>query len=386
MQYCDLPQLPGRKPFGGQILSHDFVEAALLLRENWQVWLAYDLEGSYEEAPQALIENAQRDRRWCQGNLQHGLVLFAQGPARRQPAAPDPGHLRLSCRPALAGVPAHVQLDFLRIRNSPASRPSPCSVHCWATGAGSGTAQAFLIFLICMVVIMLPKVLALIDLAQRLAAPPVRSAAWRARRPAWSAKPFFPRCTRRCTCSGTRGSSLTNLLGISVGWATQKRSADGTTWLYAAQRHWGHTLIGVLWGAFMWQLDPTLFWWFTPVLAGMVLSIPLSVLTSRRSLGARARRLGLVSHAGRNPAAAGIDLAARTLEDSRTHRRHRAAPAARRPGRGHPRSLRQRHPRFAAAREAAQPGLCRTIFPARRGRRAGSARWAKNCWPKGRTH
>ena len=43
----------------------------------------------------------------------------------------------------------------------------------------------------------------------------------------------------------------------------------------------------------MWQLDPTLFWWFTPVLAGMILSIPLSVLTSRRSLGAPARRLGL---------------------------------------------------------------------------------------------
>ncbi|HEX3890883.1 MAG TPA: glucans biosynthesis glucosyltransferase MdoH, partial [Verrucomicrobiae bacterium] len=79
MQFCDLPQLPGEKPFGGQILSHDFVEAALMSRENWEVWFAYDLEGSYEEAPQAMIENAQRERRWCQGNLQHGLVLFAKG-------------------------------------------------------------------------------------------------------------------------------------------------------------------------------------------------------------------------------------------------------------------------------------------------------------------
>ena len=79
MQFCDLPQLPGRKPFGGQILSHDFVEAALLSRENWEVWFAYDLEGSYEEAPQTMIENARRDRRWCQGNLQHSLVLFAKG-------------------------------------------------------------------------------------------------------------------------------------------------------------------------------------------------------------------------------------------------------------------------------------------------------------------
>src|SRR5438034_8142232 len=79
MQHCDLPHLPGPKPFGGPILSHDFVEAALLLKEDWEVWFAYDLEGSYEEAPQDMVENARRDRRWCQGNLQHALVLFARG-------------------------------------------------------------------------------------------------------------------------------------------------------------------------------------------------------------------------------------------------------------------------------------------------------------------
>src|SRR3954470_10414104 len=79
MKYCDLPHLPGRKPFGGQILSHDFVEAALLVKNHWRVWQAYDLEESYEEIPPGLIEYAQRDRRWCQGNLQHILVLFARG-------------------------------------------------------------------------------------------------------------------------------------------------------------------------------------------------------------------------------------------------------------------------------------------------------------------
>ena len=49
---------------------------------------------------------------------------------------------------------------------------------------------------------------------------------------------------------------MTNLAGISVGWTTQKRSADGTDWLYALQRHWGHTLIGAVWGWFTWKLDP----------------------------------------------------------------------------------------------------------------------------------
>jgi len=86
---------------------------------------------------------------------------------------------------------------------------------------------------------------------------------------------------------------MTNLAGITVSWTTQKRDADGTSWLYAVQRHWGHTLIGVVWGWFMWDLDPTLFWWFTPLLSGMIFSVPLSVLTSRRSLGLRAKSLGL---------------------------------------------------------------------------------------------
>jgi membrane glycosyltransferase len=48
-----------------------------------------------------------------------------------------------------------------------------------------------------------------------------------------------------------------------------------------------------VWGWFTWKLDPGLFWWFTPVLAGMVFSVPLSVLTSRRRLGTRAKQLGL---------------------------------------------------------------------------------------------
>ncbi len=79
LDHCGLPKLPGREPFGGEILSHDFVEAALLRRAGWEVWLAYDLEGSYEEIPPTLIDYAKRDRRWCQGNLQHLRLAFFHG-------------------------------------------------------------------------------------------------------------------------------------------------------------------------------------------------------------------------------------------------------------------------------------------------------------------
>jgi membrane glycosyltransferase len=291
MQYCDLPQLPGRKPFGGQILSHDFVEAALMLRENWEVWLAYDLEGSYEEAPQALIEYAQRERRWCQGNLQHGLVLFAKGLR---------GVSRMHLILGIFGyVASPLWLAFMLVFNwifwyqqftglssIPVDSFNPYLKN-W-----SGTAHAFLIFVICMVVIMLPKLLSLVDLAfdwpRRRAFGGLLNAAGGV-----IGETIFSTLHAPLLMLWHTRFVLTNLAGISVAWTTQRRTADGTDWLYAAQRHWGHTLIGAVWGYGVWQLDPMLFWWFTPVVAGMVFSVPLSVLTSRRSLGARAKIAGL---------------------------------------------------------------------------------------------
>jgi membrane glycosyltransferase len=291
MQYCDLPHLPGRKPFGGQILSHDFVEAALLVKENWQVWFAYDLEGSYEEIPQDIISNAQRDRRWCQGNLQHGLVLFGRGLR---------GISRIHLLQGIFGYLASpLWLLFLITFNwalwkFKSSDLSLITVRGLTTPLLklTGKEHAFLIFVICMSVLFLPKILALIDLAFD-----------RERRRAFGG-------LQRATISAvmeTLFSSLhaplqmlwhskfvaTILLGIGVHWGPQKRTADGITWGQAARQHWGQMLIGVLWGAAVWKLDPATFWWFLPVLLGMLLAIPLSVLTSRMSLGSRARSWGL---------------------------------------------------------------------------------------------
>src|ERR1700678_3014294 len=77
MECCGLPRLPGQPPFGGEIMSHDFVEAALLRRAGWEVWMAPDIGGSFEEPPPSLMDYLIRDRRWCQGNLQHLRVVFA---------------------------------------------------------------------------------------------------------------------------------------------------------------------------------------------------------------------------------------------------------------------------------------------------------------------
>ena len=74
-----LPTLPGKKPFGGAILSHDFVEAALLRRAGWAVRMLPTLGGSWEDSPPSLLDVAARDRRWAQGNIQHLAVVLSQG-------------------------------------------------------------------------------------------------------------------------------------------------------------------------------------------------------------------------------------------------------------------------------------------------------------------
>jgi membrane glycosyltransferase len=74
-----LSQLPGAAPLGGHILSHDFVEAALLRRAGWEVHMAPSVAASYEGCPPSLGDLIARDRRWAQGNLQHLRLLGASG-------------------------------------------------------------------------------------------------------------------------------------------------------------------------------------------------------------------------------------------------------------------------------------------------------------------
>ena len=74
--------LPHLRSIRGQdrlIMSHDFVEAGLLRRAGWGVRFLPRIRGSYEETPQTLIDHVLRDRRWCQGNLQHLNLLWSRG-------------------------------------------------------------------------------------------------------------------------------------------------------------------------------------------------------------------------------------------------------------------------------------------------------------------
>jgi membrane glycosyltransferase len=241
--------------------------------------------------PQDIIENAQRDRRWCQGNLQHGLVVLARGLRSISRI-----HLLMGIFGYLASP---LWLMFLLVFNwalwskeqTGLSTITVGAFNPWLTNL-SGTEHALLIFIICMSVLFLPKILALIDLG--LDRPRQRAFGGMKNAVASAiAETVFSSLHAPLQMLWHSKFVATILLGVGVHWGPQKRSADGIAWSQAIRAHWNHTLIGILWGAFVWSLDPPAFWWFMPVLAGMVLSIPLSVFTSRASLGARARSLGL---------------------------------------------------------------------------------------------
>ena len=74
------------------------------------------------------------------------------------------------------------------------------------------------------------------------------------------------------------------LTGQDVGWNTQSRNGY-TTWKEAFQRHISHTILGVLTTYVVYDQLPALFYWMLPVTLGLMLSIPLSVLSSYEGLG-----------------------------------------------------------------------------------------------------
>ena len=83
------------------------------------------------------------------------------------------------------------------------------------------------------------------------------------------------------------------LMGRNVKWNAQQRGDMQTTLGEALRRHAGGTMLGLVWSGLFLFAAPKLFWWFSPVLIGLVLAIPVSVWSSRATAGDWAKRHGL---------------------------------------------------------------------------------------------
>jgi membrane glycosyltransferase len=294
MDHCSLPELPGNEPFGGRILSHDFVEAALMRKAGWAVWLAHDVEGSYEEGPPTLIESAKRDRRWCQGNMQHAWLLTARGfrPANRF-------HLFMG---VMAYVSSPMWLLFLMLSTLEMINLSFAAPDNAYSGADTTSIfgyvvalpEALTLFSLTMLLLFLPKFVSVVVMLGRSEEVAQFGGRWRLGASALLEAVGSALLAPINMMFNTKFVLFT-LLGQGVGWAAQKRAADedGTDWREAIITHGPPTLIGLCWGISGLILVPAYFAWLSPVLAGLVCSIPLSIFLSKAGFGRRARELGI---------------------------------------------------------------------------------------------
>ncbi len=290
IEHCSLPALPGDGPFGGRIMSHDFVEAALIRRAGWHVWLATDLEGSYEESPANLIDFAKRDRRWLQGNLQHGGLLTARGLHTVSRL-----HFTLGI---MSYVASPLWLAFLLISTVLAARAASTGLQLRAGRSfasylpWSFQTQAVVLFFVTLGLIFLPKILALLDLRSR----PREVAAFGG----WDnliagvagETLIFTLFAPVLMLFHTKFLVLT-LCGRNVSWGKQRRGRAGeSVLLETIATHASHTLIGLVWAVVAWRTDHALALWLSPVLAGLIFSIPVSFLTGSLPVGLAAQRRG----------------------------------------------------------------------------------------------
>ena len=288
---CSLPLLQGKPPFGGAVMSHDFIEAALLRRAGWGVRFDVDLQQSWEEAPPSLVDVLVRDRRWCQGNLQHSRFLFARG-------------LTLTSRlHLLTGIMAYVSaalwlllvlVGLLIAVQAKIVRPEyfaePSLFPTWPV---FDSERALQLFVISMAVVLAPKVFgwfaALVNfrLCLRFGGPVLLtlSTLFETLLSALYA-PILMFTQTHVIWLVLRGSDS--------GWKPQRRD-DGTLgWAAAIRAHRGHMLLGVTLALVAWAVHETLFLWLLPITLGLVFAVPLSWISGGTRRGKVFAALGLL--------------------------------------------------------------------------------------------
>jgi membrane glycosyltransferase len=269
-----LPILPGRKPFGGMIMSHDFVEAALLRRAGWSLRMLPTLGGSWEEGPPSLLDVAARDRRWAQGNIQHLAVVGSAGftwPSRAHMWIGVMSYLASPLWLALIGVglgvTAHiatVQFEYFTDELSLFPR--------WPR---FDSERMITLFIVAMVTLLLPKILGLLrafvtrELVVKVN--PIRLVLGVVGETVLSAlyAPIMMLLQTRQIVEILRGQDS--------GWSPQSRQrAAVARWHLLLRRHWLHMVAGLATSAALMFLSLPLLAWMAPALLGLVLALPLS--------------------------------------------------------------------------------------------------------------
>lgn len=266
MENCHLPKLSDRGVLSGEILSHDFVEAALLNRAGWETWLAHDLEGSFERPPPTLTDALKRDRRWCQGNLQHWLVIWSYGISHL--------HRFLLLGGIMSYVGSLIWLTWLLILTAIALLyPDLTLIPLTPDNTALLGLTIMLLFFY--------KTFGLIQALRKRRIKLFGGSLALAR--SILVETVLSMLTAPVRMMYYSKFVVQILKGKRANWGTQQRTGGGLNWQEASREYRWITGIGIVWGAALWVINPMAFLWMSPVLAGLVLSIPLTVLTSMQT-------------------------------------------------------------------------------------------------------
>lgn len=277
-QEAGLPELRGRKPFGGHILSHDFVEAALMRRAGWGIFMAPDLGGSFEEVPPSLLDFAARDRRWCQGNLQHLAVLPAQGlhwVSRLHLLTGIGSYLTapLWLLFLLLGILISLQAYFVK----PEYFPKGFSL--FPTWPAQDPVLAAWVFAATMGLLIVPKLLAYLVLLTRRAERQAFGGGFRVLL-AVVAESLLAALIAPSMMIFQSTAVAEILLGRDAGWQVQRRSDGRITRDEVYRKFTVPTLCGLAMAASAYAVSLPLLLWMSPVIIGLVCAIPIGLITS----------------------------------------------------------------------------------------------------------
>jgi membrane glycosyltransferase len=288
---CGLPILPGRKPFGGHVLSHDMVEAAMLRRGGWGVHLTAALGGSFEETPPSLQDFMSRDRRWCQGNMQHIQLLAA------------PGLHWMSRVQMVIGIMAYWAsplwfmslLTGLVIQFQTAPKLEEiATLHGWRTIVLPRHDGFALIWMVCLTWLLLfgPKLLGSLLVMSR---PDERRSFGGALSIVKGAalEMFMSMVMAPIMMVSHTRMVIQILSGKDAGWTTQQREAGKLSWAEACSFHAWELRAGMVFAAAL-LARPDLAVVFLPIVAPLLFAPALSILTSRADVGAYVRRMGFM--------------------------------------------------------------------------------------------
>ncbi len=274
-----LPHLPGRTPFGGAILSHDFVEAVLLQRAGWGVHMAPTVTGSYEGLPPSLMDLVVRDRRWAQGNIQHLAIVGKAGLTRMGRL-----HLAMGAFSYLVSAiwAASLAVGLVLTLQSQQMIPSYFEdartlFPIWPV---IDPGAALRLFIATMLVVMLPKALGLALEIKRARGAGEYGGTARAVLAVATETVASMLVAPILMCTQT-SAVIQIFAGLDAGWKPQRRD-DGTVPFAECLRfNWRHMAIGVVMAAICWYAQPGIMVWMAPVLAGLLLSAGITWLTAR---------------------------------------------------------------------------------------------------------